>query len=278
MPAGSKWTIYGGQIIYMSKKPWTSGKNTLIFNIFQYHSHFIDVPENTGFMGFYSISCLQNMQYAGLSVVIPVESRKSKRKLDTRTLIPSAESRILFQICVTFFFLCITAVQLLPTVTTLCVYRFQCWKSRSFLTIFVPGSARVCSNTNLHTSGISGKREWRNLGLKGPWWPLIFQDLTQTFPLKQSFMTQSSTPAMRWQNQPTTSKYSSYSFFSVRFHGEFPANRKHIYNHIIYMTMSYVTTICKQRYLFPFWGLLGTKIYDACAMKSGITRWNRAWL
>ena len=159
-------------------------------------------------------------------------------------------------------FLCITAVQLLPTVTTLCVYRLQCWKSRFLLTIFVPGSARVCSNTNLHTSGISGKREWRNLGLKGPWWPLILQDLTQTFPLKQSFMTQSSTPAMRWQNQPTTSKYSSYSFFSVRFHGEFPANRKHIYNHIIYMTMSYVTTICKQRYLFPFWGLLGTKIYQ----------------
>lgn len=136
MPAGSKWTIYGGQIIYMSKKPWTSGKNTLIFNIFQYHSHFIDVPENTGFMGFYSISCLQNMQYAGLSVVIPVESRKSKRKLDTRTLIPSAESRILFQICVTFFFLCITAVQLLPTVTTLCVYRLQCWKSRFFFNNF----------------------------------------------------------------------------------------------------------------------------------------------
>ena len=44
------------------------------------------------------------MQYAGLSVVIPVESRKSERKLDTRTLIPTTESRILFQICVTFFF------------------------------------------------------------------------------------------------------------------------------------------------------------------------------
>ena len=169
----------GSQIIHMSKKPWTSRKNTLILNIFQYHSHFIDVPENTGFMGLFHGFHLMSAIYAicrskrgDPSRVKEVREKTGHKNPHTNYWKPYPLSNL----CDLLFCWCTTAVQLLPTVRTHCVYRLQCWKSL-FLQLSYQGalgSAAIptCIPAASAAKGNGETWDWRGHG--GLWFSRIW--------------------------------------------------------------------------------------------------------
>ena len=198
MPAGSKSTIH------MSKKSWPSWKNTFIFifNIIHLSSTF----QKHRFHKFNLKTAICETWWSPVGCEGPanppffVESGKSKTKLGTKNphtkyWKPYPLSN-LCDLCLN-----VTAVQSLATN----YYPLYVQASMLETTIFfynfpyqgAPGSAAI-PTCNVASAEKGNSETWDWSGHGGLWFSRIWH---QSFLCKQSFMTQTSTPAMRWPNQ-----------------------------------------------------------------------------